>query len=453
MTPSAARTITPAGTLTVQPFVVPGVLLFSLVLIQAPVLFGANASIWAYGISLAPFCAAIVSLALMRARWWAATPLWLAIAYVMLLVAAAFRGGIAGAMSFNSAVLEAVQLTLLATVGMFAFLREPRESQRARYLRALCWAPVVFLATNLALYVAGVLPAGQYTADSRLPATMLGLIGVHVNRVQFPLASGLNGIGPTAVVALVVCSVLAVRNEQRKRAVAGTLLSLCVVLLIDSRGALLFGLLALALVTLTPRARKRGFGWVAILLPVLPIVLILALTNLAETEVGSELDRGGVESLSTGTGRTVVWGAVIKVFRPPAVEHVFGYGQNGHITSGASLNYAYLFPNEPDALAHSAHNLLLQTLLDTGWIGLACLIALAVAVLNRLARLAADSYYAALLAAALALLLLGIVQADPTPVHPDSFAFWILLLFAALRGRPLTRQPRTSETRSPSWAR
>ena len=352
-------------------FLVPGVLLFSLVFIRTPALFGDEAPVEIYALSLAPFALAIAAeLVMVHASWRIASVGLLAGGYLALVIVAAFHGAYHGAVSESIAWYEAVQLSLLAGLAMLAFLRDPCPGCRARNVRALCWAPAVFVALNVAMYFAGFLPTGQYDPETRLPATMLGIVGIGVNRVQFPLASGLNGIGPTAVVALVVCAVIALRGERRLIAVAGVTVSLYVVLAIDSRGALLFAGLALLLVIVTPRARKRRLSWVAVALPVVPVVLVLALTGLAETEAGVQLERGGQESLSTGTGRTVVWGEIANVFKEPSVDHVFGYGQNGHVTSGASVGYAYLFAGEENPLSRSAHNVLLQTLLT--WAGSAC---------------------------------------------------------------------------------
>jgi hypothetical protein len=430
--------------ITIQPLVVSGVLLFSLALIRAPVLLTNELPLAAYALTLLPFCVAVVLLALSSPSWHARPSVLLAVGYIALIVIAAVRGSYVGALSHNTAYLEAAQFTLLVALGTFAFLREPRDVQRARYVRALCWAPVVFVAANVVLHVLGVSPAGELSADSGQPATMLGLLGVPTDRVVFPMSGGLNGVGPTAAAALVICATFVLRRTQVKLAILGALVSLYVILAIDSRGALLFGALAFALVTIAPRARKRGLGWVAILLPVLPVVLVLALTGLAETDAGTKLDRGASEGLSTGTGRTVVWGQVASVLTKPRIEHLVGYGQNGQVTSGASLGYAYLFRNEPDPLSRSAHSVVLQTVLDVGWIGLLCLIVLAKTVLSRLGRRAGDASCVALLTGTLALFLIGIVQSDPTPAHPDSFAFWVLVMFVATRAGPEPGTPRAS---------
>jgi hypothetical protein len=427
------------------------VLLLTPVLMAAPVLAGTNPSPTVYGLTVLPLVLAVFSLWVREGHMPIIDPLLLAVAYVVLLIVSAWRGHGFGSVSFNAAALQTVQFSLLALLGMFAFMRERDDRRRGQYVDALCWSPVVFVAINVALQVAGFVPPDQEPSTGQ--ATMLQLVGVSTERVSFPMSGGFNGIGPTAVAGLVVSGTFLQRRIRPRWALAGTLLSLYVIFAIDSRGALLFAVLAIALATAAPRARNRGFGWVAIALPVLPVLLVLALTGLAETEVRADLNRQGVGDISTGTGRTLVWDEVTKVLTKPSLDNVWGYGAKGQIESGASVNYSTLF-SDPDPLSHSAHNLVLQTALDTGWLGAALLIALAAIVMTRLTRFSLiNARYAALRNAALALLLLGIVQAAPTPVHSDSFAFWLLVVFASMVSTPgdtAPRTPRQEQARAPA---
>jgi hypothetical protein len=253
------------------------------------------------------------------------------------------------------------------------------------------------------------------------------------------MAGGINGIAPTAVAALLISITLVRRRDQCKLAIAGTVLSLYVILVIDSRGALLFAVLALMIVALVPWARGRGgiVGWFGLAMPVLPVILALALTNLANTDIGTSLNRQGAEDIGSGTGRTIVWEEVMSVVARPSFDNVIGYGRAGQSTSGASVGYAYLFRSESNPLTPSAHNAVLQAALDIGWIGVLCLAVLVAVVLSRLARHADDdALYAALGHATLGLALIGIVQAALTPTHLDGFAFWVLVVFAVIGAAP-----------------
>jgi len=416
-------------TLKAKPLLVPAVLLFSLVLVRAPILMGHTQ------LTLLPFVAAILSLTIWRAGWRACPWVLLAGAYLALVVIAAIRGRHLGILSQNAMVLEVVQLTLIALLGMFAFLRETSEHKRSRYLRALCWAPIAYVAVNVALYFAGV-TAPNASEGSHLAATTLQALGIPMTRVQFPLASGVNAFGPICAIAFALSATLALGGEQRTLAILGALVSLYAILAIDSRGALVFGLLAVALVKFIPRARRRGLGWVAISLPLLPILLMLTLGALSSS-LSASLSRNsttGAQSITDGTGRTVVWQEAAKTMIKPSLGSVLGYGRDGQITSGTSVGYAYLFRGHlVDPLTASAHNMVLQTGLDLGWLGILCVLTLAAVVLVRLSRHAGNPLYTALLAAALAALLIGIVEAAPTPSNPESFIFWMLTVFTAMR--------------------
>lgn len=410
-----------------------GVLLFSLILVRAPVLLGDAPSPLAAALTQAPFAVAICVLAMGKGRWRARPTVLLATAYVTLLIVAAFRGSYFETISVNAAIFEAIQFTLIATLAAFAFLREGRHEARRRYLVGLCWAAPMYVAVNVLLHFAGYRPPGQVGGTGQA-ATVLNVFGVSAERVVFPMAGGFTGMGPAAAIAFAVCAIFALRGHQRKLAIVGAAVSLYTILVTDSRGALLFALTAVVLVALA-RGRKHGFGWVAVVLPVLPFLLALALSMTADTVVAERFDRIGGESISTGTGRTVVWEEAFSLLSKPRLDNVFGYGEQGQLVSGVSVGYAYLF-SDPDPLSHSAHSLVLQTALDVGWAGLACLIAAGAVALVGLARRGVrDPLYAALLSGALAVLLLGTVQAAPTPVHPDSLAWWLMVLFVGLRVR------------------
>ncbi len=425
---------------------VSGVLLFSLVLLRVPTALGEEPSPIVSVLTLLPFLAAIGSLAWLKGRWRAAPPALLAVLYVLLLVVAALRASYFETIPANDAVFQAIRIVLIATLACFAFLREPRPEARRRYVVALCWAPVVFVAVNVVLHLVGYVPSGQ-ASSTGLEATILSALGVSVERVSFPMSGGVNGIAPTAAVGFAVCATFAVLGQRRKLALLPAALSLYALLLTDSRGALLAGLLAAALVVFT-RRRRRRFGWVAIALPVLPALVAVSLGALEDTPVAARLDRSGASSISQGTGRTAVWEATWTELSEPKLDHIFGYGQKGQVASNVSVSYASLFQDDIDA---SAHSVILQTLLDLGWFGFLCLLALAASVIRRLTWWARrEPVYAALLAGTLAVLFVGTLEATPTPAHLDSWAWWVMVVFAATRARDqmTPRQNQIDEPRS-----
>lgn len=410
---------------------VTGTVLFSVVLIQLPAVLGGTALT---ALALAPFAIAISYLLVRPGKW--CTNYWLpaAVLYLLLLVIAAQRGVGANALSQRGASFLSLQIGLVALLGACAFLREPRESERERYLRALCWAPATYVTVNVVLHLMGVGPLQEVYGPevSHSSGTILQAIGIPGSRVQFPLAGGINALGPICAVALAMSLVLALRREQTKLAIAGVVVSIYAIVAIDSRGALVFSLGAVALVFAAPRARKLQIRWVVLLLPVLPVLLggVLA-TFSASRSFGRDSPS---YDPTTGGGRTVVWRAVAVTLATPRPENLYGYGQNGQLASGASLNYAYLFGRQDSRYLASAHNMLLQTALNIGWAGALLLLGLMSAVIARVGRRAqTDASYLALLAAILAMLSIGIVEAAGTPSNPETFVWLLLALFSAMR--------------------
>ena len=129
----------------------------------------------------------------------------------------------------------------------------------------------------------------------------------------------------------------------------------------------------------------------------------------------------------------MVWREVSDTITQPRLETLVGWGRNGQLTSGASVGYAYLFRGQFEPLLASAHNALLQTLLDIGLVGALCVILLSAVMLRQFARGNAGPLSVALLAGALAALLVGTVDASSTPFSIDSFCFWLLAATAAMR--------------------
>lgn len=428
---------------------VAGVLLFSIVIIQLPAAFGEEPPAIVRVASLVPFAAALTALLLRRGDW-RIRPLHALLfgVYLVLVTVAIVRAGLAEIYSPAFATLRVLEWLLVAGLGLSAFAREPREHARRRHLAALCWAPVVYVALNVALHVVGF---GADRSDfGYLPTALLGQLGISSNRALFPLSTGFNNFGAIAGIALTSSTLLAWRAQGRLRraAMLGAGVSLYAVLLTDSRAAFIFSLTAIVFVILAPRVRARRLGRIALLLPLVPLLVVEVLATVANGRYSPEFSREGA-SLATGTVRVEVWEAVLSFLSDFRLEHFFGYGSYGQATSGVSLGYSTFFRGSDDLLTVSPHNMLLQSILDTGYIGLLIILSLCVVIVNRLAAHrvgdpSPQSY--ALFGAAVCLLLIGLVEAVPAEGGSETFTFWLLALPAALRV-PSAAQPRAGPPR------
>jgi O-antigen ligase len=338
----------------------------------------------------------------------------------------------------------ALMLTLVTAFAFCALLAPADAEVRRRRLRCALFAPVSFAALNLALYIVGFhLPTAQSEIEQKAnngSAQLLGLVGIHTARVTFPLSPGLNGAGEAAALAFVICVVLARRSRGGLRWVSllGVLVGLASVLLTDSRGPLAYALGALSIVIFLPRRALRAVAIIPLVLPLTPAIILFIVGHLGS--VSESLNRNaGKGSFSTATGRSTIWSFVTQFLSHPHAEDLIGYGAYGQVRSGVAYQYAYLFSYKAHPAFTSVHNIALQVILDTGYIGLALLLIFLVVAVNS-ARISYQRHSTpesgALLVALIALSLFGASEALPGLAGIYLLIAAIVLACAAVRLPP-----------------
>jgi hypothetical protein len=306
-------------------------------------------------------------------------------------------------------------LILSAIFAYCALLAPATRSLQRQRLRCALYAPVVFVEVNLILWIVGFSLPTDITQSSGGPNTseMLSLIGLHVTRVNFPLSPGINGAGSIAAVALVICSRLLLgrqRDERRRPIVVGIAASIATIALADSRGALVFGIVALGLSSVSLR---RWATAMPLALPLAPAIILFAVGRLGSLTPSLSRQQG---DFVTATGRETIWDNVVRFLGHPHVQDLVGYGAYGQTRTGIGWMDAYLFPGVQYPQFNSVHSLALQTILDTGWIGLAVLIWFLVVAFSSAYRTASGQRSlesGALLGALMALMLIGSDEALP----------------------------------------
>jgi O-antigen ligase len=224
-------------------------------------------------------------------------------------------------------------------------------------------------------------------------------------------------MGEVAALTLVVCAVLAHGGSARLRIVSlvGVLVSITAILLADSRGPLIYALLALVMVVLLPRWARRGVTIVPMLLPVAPAIILFIVGQLGS--LSSSLSRNeGNGTFVTATGRSKIWSIVVEFLSHPHAQDLLGYGAYGQVRSGVAFQYSYLFSYLEHPEFISVHSIALQTILDMGYIGLAIFLWFLVVAVNS-ARVSYERTSTpeagALLGALIALSLFGASEALP----------------------------------------
>jgi O-antigen ligase len=185
--------------------------------------------------------------------------------------------------------------------------------------------------------------------------------------------------------------------------------------------------------------RIRTSAGIAVLLPLSPIILLTALGFLAGYG-GNLLSRQNGD-ISTGNNRLYIWRVVFDYLKSPHFSQFIGYGANGQSISHLSDYYAYLFNFTTDATLYTTHNIALQTILDTGYIGLVVLVAVVVAAIRCFERNLDGAPGGAPLAAGplallLVLVLAGLVDAAPSYLFLDTFVLFAITLASAAGSLP-----------------
>ncbi|MDX6662327.1 MAG: hypothetical protein QOG09_429 [Solirubrobacterales bacterium] len=407
---------------------------FSCLAIRLPYLKGAPSLPFLY-LALIPYVViAVIALAVgpVRKRDGALTAL--IAAFVALLAVALLRVGRTGVpLDFNVALYQATVWMTLGLFGLVAFARLGDDAIPSLLL-AICAAPALYVAANVALDALGVQAGRAAPPEAGDPATLLNSLGVAQTRHFFPLAAGVNNFGDVAGAAASGMAVLMVRLRSAGRVWAGVglLVAIYALLLTDSRAALFLALAAAAGVLLIPAAARGGIrGW-ALLVPASPALLLGGIGLLAGSDLVGTLARNPGESF--GTNRLLIWEPVLGLLGSFSPEHLIGYGAYGQFKSGVSLQYAYLFDIfYTNRYFVGAHNLALQTVLDLGYVGLVVLVVLLARAFGNIARYAANggAPAAATLAVLIYFPLIGVTESTPTIYTPEALTTFILAVCAA----------------------
>ncbi|MBN2389056.1 MAG: O-antigen ligase family protein [Anaerolineales bacterium] len=309
------------------------------------------------------------------------------------------------ALSGYQTLFVLIKLTRLLVVGIFLYLAFANAFLLGRLeqlARAFLYGLGLYLLVNVLLYSIGVHPgAGIYLAN--YPAQMLSWLGISTDRVLFPMADGINNFGIFSGLVLVVLFPQLL-SQHRPRDIAVVVLFLLgavsVLLLADTRGAVVFAGLTIVLALLPPHWFKR-LQWLPFLISLLPVMILVVAPGLYSNEI-TWLSRGETQwhdparvgdtlsecatSLENASGslsnRPLIWRVVLDDLAAPRWIHLVGYGYRGQMVSGVSDLYRCLFASYHFPELATAHNLWLQSAMDVGYIGMIVTLGLMVVLLR-----------------------------------------------------------------------
>ena len=291
-------------------------------------------------------------------------------------------------------------------------------------------------------------PAGATAGTS---SQLAGLVGISSGREVFPLTTSINLYSIVVGASVAAVGVLRLRAPQwcpRWLVALATMICVYELLVGDSRTEIAVAL-AVVLVFAVFK-RFKGSRWVPVVIPALPLIVLGVLQLVAATGIANAFNRStpGQNQFGTvvsGTGRVDIWHGAWHVLSRLQLQEIFGWGAAGHITSGASLQYAYVFPRDPLGYTEFTHSLPIQIVLDEGVVGLLLLIAalwMTFSALRRHIALNPKSPAIALVAVLLVFIACGATEVSITYYAEEALVMTLLIMGAAagLAVRPQMRR-------------
>ena len=346
---------------------------------------------------------------------------------------AMYRGNLTGLQSAGTLGLLPIAGWLsIAAVSMATGMRQGRDQVSSdltavAVLLAIALDPLL----NLFLFIAGFrAPAGSI-AGSWATNESLQLLGITQARTIFPLVTAPNHIAGLALASAVGGAVIAVRmrgSRTGRLALGIAAAATAVIILADTRSAIIGGMIVTVIV-LGLRTRARAITAMATVLVTVTIPWVLGtMIGVINGSWVMQLSRGGSGDITNS--RSLIWDQVNGfISTSSAIHQLFGWGSYGQVSSGASAFYSSWFSSLLGAGAElvTVHNVGLQMVLDTGFVGLAAWTALMCTLLWKVARHALDPMTDAMLAALLALMVIGMSESGASIYAAPTLGAWVIL--------------------------
>jgi O-antigen ligase len=371
--------------------------------------------------------------------------------YCCFLSFAYLRTAISGVMPVSTVLGNWLIWITIALFSLTLFGRITDEKTVYRYRRGIFIAFGIYVLLNVGLHFSGFRsPEILYTRP--FGAALLTNFGIATSRVIFPTASGINSFG-TMMGALLVASLATVKIKATPRfdkliALFGGSSSLIIMLLTDSRGALAFSAVTIFLIIFLPKKMFPTLKWIPFLTPLIPIGLYIFL-NLLPVSITSYLSRSQ-NDISNMSNRITIWQTITSDLATLKPEHLWGYGYRGQVVSEVSRQYASLFSAYLSDEVASAHNFLLQSILEVGYIGTIIFLILLSLLIKRLSILAYQSKFdhtpMFMLFILIYYILMGTTEAIFSTDFQEAFTIFLLILF----GTGATTRP--YENQSPDYS-
>lgn len=207
-------------------------------------------------------------------------------------------------------------------------------------------------------------------ASSESVAVMMGGIGIHMTRVNFPFSPGYNSYSSLVGILFYIglYGVIFIKR-YRKLMYCLAIGSMLTILFVDTRTAFLIPLFLIPLFYVLRKTNKPKIKLLPLITVFGNIIIIFLLTIVAQIPELSFLERSSGD-LESGNSRVIIWGFSALEFLSFKWIHLIGYGEYGQYASGVSQSWAYIFSKWENPEFTSPHSSLFLILFDYGYLGL-----------------------------------------------------------------------------------
>lgn len=291
---------------------------------------------------------------------------WAGLIYFLVVILSMFRASVRSSYDLLF-VYQTLTIVIFSLSSIYKF-----RNQDLDYFSYVFWGLLLYLGTNFVLNLAGI----ENLTESYLreyQSVMLSFLGLETTRVYYPLAEGINSFGLVAGLCLVISSAYVLTgirsNIEQFRSfivpILGILISGFIILQTDSRGAILFSLITVVLVSFLIYIRTFSL-FTAVFLSQLMVFPLMSI-DLNTFKFLAPLVRNNTSTLS---GRGVIWQSGLKHLSEFEWIHLIGYGMSGQLKSGVIHEYSHLFSSYLNKTDVYLHHFGLQSIFDYGYIGL-----------------------------------------------------------------------------------
>ena len=240
-------------------------------------------------------------------------------------------------------------------------------------MRGIVYGFSILIIINYMLYIFGIEPyqsGSEYLYGSSY-GVLLSSIGYMTPSAIYPLEAGPKLLGGVLVFISLTSLILFLNKKNTLYFLIIFLLCFWMILLSDAR---LYAAILVLFILMTRFYKKITsklfLKMYLIIFPILPILLIVVASYVSELPGIDILSRSEDDNISSLSSRTLIWNQVGYNILQINPELFYGYGAAGTVNSGINNEVAYLFDGGwANTGIKTAHNIILQQLLDKGIIG------------------------------------------------------------------------------------